>query len=112
MRTSEERVQELHRRMRAMEDARNRHRYRLVCAAACSASLAISIVMAVVIANLPIQAPGEGMGGAAASIFVNHAALGYVVVALLAFCLGTLVTIFCFRIKKHMKEKGNDDRTL
>ena len=112
MRTSEERVQELHRRMNAMEKARNYRRYRFICAAACTACLTITVVMALVIAQLPIQAPGEAVGSATASIFLNHAALGYVVVALLAFCLGVLVTLFCFRMKKHMKEKENDDRTL
>ncbi|MBR2188397.1 MAG: DUF4179 domain-containing protein [Eubacterium sp.] len=91
MRTSEERVQELHRRMNAMEKAKNRRRYQLMCAAACTTCLAITIAMALVIASLPIQSPGEITGNAAASIFADHASLGYVVVALLAFCLGVLV---------------------
>ena len=111
MRTSEERVQELHRRMNAMEKAKSRRRYQLMCAAACTACLAITIAMALVIASLPIQSPGEITGSAAASIFADQASLGYVVVALLAFCLGALVTVFCFRIKKHMKENQDDDRT-
>lgn len=108
MRTSEERVQELHRRMNAMEKAKNRRRYQLMCAAACTTCLAIIIAMALVIASLPIQSPGEITGSAAASIFADHASLGYVVVALLAFCLGVLVTIFCFRMKKHVKENQDD----
>lgn len=113
MRTSEERVQELHHRMRtmenAMENARIRRRYRLICATACTACFAIIVALALLIAQLPIQIPGEGVGGAAASIFANHTALRYVVTALLAFCLGALVTVFCFRIKKHMKERGEND---
>lgn len=112
MRTSEERIRELHRRMNAMEKAGNRRRYRLICAAAFAACLVITVVLASVIAQLPIQAPGEGTGGAAASIFADHAVLGYVVIALLAFCLGTLATVFCFRVKKHMKEQENNDRTI
>ena len=59
-----------------------------------------------------IQAPGAMQGGAAASIFADHAVLGYVVIALLAFCLGTLATVFCFRVKKHKKEQENNDRTI
>ena len=110
MRTSEERVQELHRRMNAMEKAKSRHRVQLMCAGACTACLAIPIAMALVIASLPIQSPGEIIGSAAASIFADHASLGYIVVALLAFCLGALVTVFCFRMKKHMKENQDDDR--
>ncbi len=109
MRTSEERVQELHRRMNAMENARNRRSYRLISTAACIASLVITVVMALVIAWLPFQSPGEGVGGAAASVFSDHAALGYVVIALLAFCLGVLVTVFCVRMNKHMKEQDKDD---
>ena len=108
MRTSEERVQELHRRMEAMEKAKSRRRYQVVCAAACMACLAITIAMALVVASLPIQSPGTTTGGAAASIFADHASLGYVVVALLAFCLGALVTVFCFRMKKHLKENQDD----
>lgn len=110
MRTSEERVQELHRRMNAMEKAKSRRRYQLMCAAACTTCLVITFAMALVIASLPIQSPGEITGSAAASIFAEHASLGYVVVALLAFCLGALVTVFCFRMKKHMKENQDNDR--
>ena len=110
MRTSEERVQELHRRMNTMEKAKSHRRVQLMCAAACTACLAITIAMALIIASLPIQAPGEITGSAAASIFADHTSLGYVVVALLAFCLGALVTVFCFRMKKHMKENQDDDR--
>ncbi len=112
MRTSDERIQELHRRMNTMKKTRSQRKYRFVCAAACTACLAIAVAMAFIIARLPIQTPGESEGGAAASILVDHAVLGYVAIALLAFCLGVLVTVFCFRIKKHMKEKENDDRTL
>ena len=110
MRTSEERVRELHRRMEAMEKAKSRRRVRLMCAAACTACLALTVAMALVIASLPIRSAGMIAGSAAASIFADHAALGYVAVALTAFCLGALVTVFCFRMKKHMKENHYDDR--
>ncbi len=111
MRTSEERVRELHRRMEAMEKAKSRRRVQLMCAAACTACLAITVAMALVIASLPIRLPGEITGSAAAGIFADHASLGYVVVALLAFCLGALVTVFCFRMKKHRKEDRDNDRS-
>ncbi|MBQ1364037.1 MAG: DUF4179 domain-containing protein [Oscillospiraceae bacterium] len=110
MRTSEERVRELHRRMAAMEREKSRRRYQLLCAAACTACLAITVAMALVIASLPIQSTDMIAGSAAASIFADHASLGYVVVALLAFCLGVLVTIFCLRMKNHIKENRDDDR--
>ena len=93
MRTSEERIRELHRRMNTLEEADRRRRCR-------------------VIARLPVQAAPAGIGGAAASIFAEQSVLGYVVIALLAFCLGSLVTIFCFRLKKHLEKEADDDRDL
>lgn len=108
MRTSEERVQELHRRMNAMEKAKSRRRVRLMCTAVCTASLAVTIAMALIVASLPIQSTGMITGSATASIFADHVSLGYVVIALLAFCLGVLVTVFCFRMKNHRKENQDD----
>ena len=111
MRTSEERVRELHRRM----DARNRgkalRRYRLVSAAALAACLVLAVGLAVVIAGLAVQAPSAGPAGIAASIFAGHTVLGYIVTALLAFCLGAFVTVFCFRMRRH-REEEDDDRSL
>ena len=110
MRTSEERVRELHRRMEAMEKAKSRRRVQLICAAACSTCVVITVAITLVIASLPVHSPGAIAGSAAASIFADHASLGFVVVALLAFCLGALVTIFCFRMKRHMQENQDNDR--
>ncbi len=101
MRTSEERINELHRRM----DAMNVRRYRLVTAASFAACLLIVVIMAVVVSRLPLQQSGENVVGAMASIFAEQAYLGYIVIAILAFCLGSMVTVFCFRIRKQMLEK-------
>ena len=112
MRTSEERIRELHRRMNEMEEAGKRRRYRVISAVAFALCFAVTVVMAWVIARLPVQAPQAEIGGAAASIFAEQSVLGYVVIALLAFCLGSLATIFCFRLKKHREKEADDDRTL
>lgn len=110
MRTSEERIHELHDRMNTLTETKNRRRFTMVSAAAFTVCLAITVAMALMIARLPVRTPGDIGESAAASIFAEHEALGYVVIALLAFCLGALVTILCFRIKKHMEEKQTDDR--
>lgn len=110
MRTSEERVQALHRRMDAMKKAKRRRKYRLLSTAAYAACFAITLAVALVIKRLPIQNTGKITGGAVASIFAEHASLDDVVIALLAFCLGVLATIFCFRMKNHMKENQDHDR--
>ncbi len=110
MRTSEERVAELHKRMNTRKRNKDLNRYRLQSAALCVVCLALTVVIALVVAGLPYHDPGTVVGGAAASIFADRSALGYVTVALLAFCLGALVTIFCFRIRKHLRggENGHE----
>lgn len=110
MRTSEQRVEELHRRMDNLKKERSSRRYKLQCAAAFAACLAITVAMALIIAGTPFQSPAAGSDSISASIFANNTALGYVVVALLAFCLGALVTVFCFRLRKHREENRDVDR--
>ena len=111
MRTSEERVAELHRRMAERRQEKARRRDAAVSAAAFCACLAVAVLLAVVIARVPVMAPDAAAAAATASIFADNRTLGCVVVALLAFCLGVLVTVFCFRVKRH-REEQSDDRTL
>ena len=113
MRTNDERVAELHRRMRARERMKERRRYRIVGSSAVAAGIALVTIFAAVISQTPVQAPVTASGGVAASIFAENAALGCVVVGLFAFCLGALVTVLCFRLKNHAEgEESDDDREL
>ena len=105
MRTSEERIGELHRRMETMERKRTRRRDLSFSAAAFAVCLALALTLALAVASTPIQAQDDGTGKAAASIFADHGALGYVVVAMVAFCLGAVVTVFCYRLKKKNKQQ-------
>ena len=109
MRTSEERVQELHRRMDDMKKEKERRVFRIEAAAAGVLSLAAVIVMALLISRMPMIGPEAQEAGAAGSIFANNVSLGYIVVALLAFFLGTVVTVFCVRIKKQKGLEGPID---
>ena len=44
----------------------------------------------------------------AASIFHGGAALGYIIIGLLAFLLGVCVTVLCFRIRQFSREDAQD----
>ena len=47
----------------------------------------------------------------AASIFYGGAALGYIVIGLLAFLLGVCVTVLCFRLRQlHRQDKESEGR--
>ena len=105
MRTSEERVLELHRRMAAMEQEKRRRADRLQGAVLYVSGLAAAILLAVLIAQAPTGTSLTGIGIATASVFAGRPALKYIVVALLAFILGALVTILCFRLKRRKEER-------
>ena len=109
MRTSEERVKEMHRRMDTLKQAKVSRRYHLACAAACAAALVLTVLTALVISRLPVQSGDPVSDGATASVFAGNTALGYIVTALIALCLGALVTVFCFRMKRHINETEKHD---
>ena len=110
MRTSEERVRELHLRMDRMTRKESHRRYLLRCGAVCAACLAAAILLALFISRLPIQSGGADTEYYTASIFADHGALGYVVTVFLAFCLGALVTVFCYRLKQRSEEENRETK--
>lgn len=112
MRTSEERVAELHRRMKSVRQAERRTQY-LQMGALVSAALVILLFVSAGVSRLPVQPAGVGFDGMTASIFASSSAMGYIVVVVAGLCLGALATVFCYRIKRHMEEeKKRDDREL
>ena len=108
MRTADERVDALHLRMNTRRREKALRKARTAGASAVAVSLALVLLFAVYISRVQIQTPVPATVGATASIFADHASLGYVVVALLAFCLGALITILCQRLKKRADEEASD----
>lgn len=109
MRTSDERIAELHKRMDTLKKEKDLRVFRIWNTVAVAAAFALAIGLAVLIAKLPFKMPETEMSGAAASIFAENEALGIIVAAILAFTLGVMVTVLCFRLKKHQEEKQNND---
>lgn len=110
MRTSEQRVGELHSRMNTYRQEKRQRRYMTLCAAVCMVTLVLTAAASVVIAGSGFQGTVPRPDGMSASIFTDHGALSYIVTGLLAFCLGVSFTIFCFRLRKHMEEDGDAHR--
>ena len=111
MLTSEERIAALHERIHKFEHTQQLHRYIAACAAMGSACLVITVLAAIAISKKLIR-PFELNSNLMGSMFTETTTLGYIVVALIAFCLGTLVTIFCFRLKKSMDEKEKHNNLM
>ena len=110
MRSHEERVAETKRRIAKMEREKRRRRNTVTMASAVAACLALligaSLAMPGIAAN--IQTGDYAGFETAASIFHGGAALGYIVIGLLAFLLGVCVTVLCFRLRQMSREDGQD----
>ena len=106
MRSHEERVAETKRRIAKMEREKRRRRNTITMASAVAACLALligaSLAMPGIAAN--IQAGDYSGFETAASMYGGGAALGYIVIGLLAFLLGVCVTVLCFRLRQMSRE--------
>ena len=110
MRSHEERVAETKRRIAKMEREKRLRRNTITIASAVAACLALligaSLAMPGIAANIRT---GDYSGfETAASMYGGGAALGYIVIGLLAFLLGVCVTVLCFRLRQMSREDGQD----
>ena len=110
MRSHEERIAETKRRIAKIEREKRLRRNTLAMASAVAACLVLligaSFVMPGIAAN--IQTGDYSGFETAASIFHSGAALGYIIIGLLAFLLGVCVTVLCFRLRQMSREDGQD----
>ena len=110
MRSHEERITEAKRRIAKIEREKRLRRNTITMASAVAACLALlvgaSLAMPGITAN--IQTGDYSGFETAASIFHGGAALGYIVIGLLAFLLGVCVTVLCFRLRQMNREDTQD----
>lgn len=111
MRTSEERARLIHRRTAEIKQERRIKRQRrldTVCMAAC-----LFLVI-----GIGAMMPGLMRGAAdgsivhpsgTASLLGSHAALGYIIMGLLAFLLGVCVTVLLYRLRRRGERQKQED---
>ena len=110
MRSYEERVAETKRRIAQIEREKRRRRNTVTMASAVAACLALLIGASLAMPGIAASIQTGDYSGfeTAASIFHGGAALGYIVIGLLAFLLGVCVTVLCFRLRQMSREDGQD----
>ena len=113
MRSHEERVAETKRRIAKIEREKRRRRNTITMASAVAACLALligaSLTMPGISASIQI---GDYSGfETAASMYGGGAALGYIVIGLLAFLLGVCVTVLCFQLRQMNREDNQDKKS-
>ena len=110
MRSHEERVVETKRRIAAMERKKRLRRNTVTMASTVAACLVLLVGVSLAMPGIAakIQSGDYSCFETAASIFHGGAALGYIVIGLLAFLLGVCVTVLCFRLRQMSREDGQD----
>ena len=106
MRSHEERVAETKRRIAKMEREKRRRRNTVTMASAVAACLALLIGAPLAMPGIAASIRTGDYSGfeTAASMYGGGAALGYIVIGLLAFLLGVCVTVLCFRLHQMNRE--------
>lgn len=113
MRSLEERVVETKRRIDKIERAKRRRRNTITMASAVAACLALLIGASLAMPGIAAKIQAGDYSGfeTAASMYGGGAALGYIVIGLLAFLLGVCVTVLCFRLRQMNREDGQNEES-
>lgn len=107
MRSNEERVVEVKRRIAEKERQKKLRRSWIAAVSAVAACLVLIVVLSLFMPGIAGQLRPGGYSDyeMVASMFGENGALGYIIIGLLAFFLGVCVTILCFRIRLLNREE-------
>lgn len=108
MRTDEELVSAMHERAADLKREKIKRRLLITAGAAVTtASFSLLIFLAFWMPGVTGILAGEPSGTEMnASIFSASGAMGYLVIAVIAFLLGVSVTLFCFKLKQWQDSRG------
>ena len=111
MRSHEERVAETKRRIAKIEREKRLRRNTVTMASAVAACLVLLVGVSLAMPGIAAKIQSGDSSGfeTAASIFHGGAALGYIVIGLLAFLLGVCVTVLCFRLRQMNREDDQNN---
>ena len=114
MRSTDERVLAVKVRTRELQRRRSKRRGLVIPTIATSACAAAIVGLAFYIPSLLRGAPTipSGTSGTFGSILASGGALGFVVIGLLAFCLGVAVTLLCVKVRDYSRENSSKDIDL
>ena len=116
MRSTEERVAAVRRRVAQIGQQKRQRRNRIITLSAMAACLAVIVGASFALPGISgkMAAGSYGEYATAASIFGGSSAAGYIIIGLLAFALGVCAPILCFKLKAFQKKDGeradDDDR--
>ena len=107
MRSNAERVAAVKQRIAEKEREKRRRRERLIAVSASAISLIFIVGISLCMPSLAEKASSVDHVnfGTTASIFSDNGALGYLVIGILAFCLGVSATVLSYRVHQREQER-------
>ena len=111
MRTNEARARLIHRRTAEIKQERQIKKQRRLDAVCMAACLLLVIGIGTMMPGLMRNAADGSIvhSSGTASLIGSHAALGYIVMGLLAFFLGVCVTVLLYRLRRREERKRRED---
>lgn len=112
MRSHEERIAEVKRRIVEKERQKGRQRRQIAAVLGVAACLAVIVGASFAMPGISEQIVQGTPSGfeTAGTILGGNTVPGYIIIGLLAFLLGVCVTILCFRIRRLDKEEQTEDQ--
>ena len=112
MLSHEERIAEVKRRIAKKERQKRLRRRRIAAVSAVAACLAVIVGVSLSMPGIVERIDSGTFSGfeTVATMLGGSAALGYIVIGLLAFVLGVCVTILCFRVRLLNREEQPDEQ--
>ena len=107
MRSNAERVAAVKQRIAEKEREKRRRRERLIVVSASAMSLIFIVGISLCMPSFAEKASSADHVnfGTTASIFSDNGALGYLVIGILAFCLGVSATVLSYRVHLYQREQ-------
>lgn len=112
MRNSDERLAALHERVGEIRKEDRTRRVRIMQVASTTACVAFVVALAALIPGIETKQMETMPGGFHGSIFTITSSLGYIVVGIVAFLLGTALTMFLFRLKEWQNDRDREDEAI
>lgn len=111
MRTDEERARLIHKRTAELRLEKQKRKQRALDAACMAACVLLIVCIGTMMPGLTAGAAGGSVAHSSgtASLVGSHAALGYIVMGLMAFLLGVCVTVLLYRLQQRSKGKKRED---
>ena len=108
MRTHEERIAAMHARAAELNRARRARKVRIMQISGAAVACAATIMLAVFMPHISDFETNTN-AGPTGSVFADSGALGYIVIAIIAFLLGVALTMFCIRLSEWQKRKDKEE---